>query len=129
MSSRFKITHRKKHGNLHVFPEGIFDGNSAWELINLLVDKDVGNGRIFIDTRRLEDVCAFGCHTFKTYMDFRVIDPSRLYFKGAKGFDLAPSGSRVIVVPTRGKIRMRPEKPLHEGCPGCRKSMGRAVGE
>ncbi len=129
MSSRFTMTYRSKHGNLHVHTGGVFDGNSAWELINLLVDKDTGSGRIFIDTRALEDICPFGCHTFKTRMDFRAVLPSRLYFKGAKGFELAPSGSRVIVVPARGKIQKRPDKSFRVGCSGCRKGMGRAVGK
>ncbi|PIE68771.1 MAG: peptidylprolyl isomerase [Deltaproteobacteria bacterium] len=127
MSSQFRMTHRESHGNLHIRSEGVFDGHSAWELINLITNAAKDSGRIFIDTNRLEEVCPFGCHTFKTRMDFGIIPSSRLYFKGPKGFELAPDGSRVIIVPTAKKAGKRLDKPFRMACPGCQKHGARAM--
>jgi hypothetical protein len=127
MHSHFKMTHRESHGNLHIRTEGVFDGNSAWELINLITDKNNGTGRIFIDTHHLGELCPFGCHTFKTRMDLRVVPPSRLYFKGPKGFRIAPNGSRVIIVPA-DKKRQCPKAAGSTACRGYRKNISMAVG-
>lgn len=97
MSANFAIEYKKSNGNLHVRPRGDFDGSSAWELVHLLHDKYAGQGRIFVDTRALREVCPFGCNIFRCQLNPRRVPLQQLYFKGEKGFDLAPRGSRVIV--------------------------------
>jgi hypothetical protein len=102
MASNFHIKFRKNRGNLHFRPKGIFDGNSAWELINLIHDKYNGQGRVFIDTCGLGKISPFGCCIFKDHLYTDILPCRRLFFKGEKGFDIAPNGSRVLITPPRG---------------------------
>ena len=105
MSTNFQIEFRKSNGNLHVRPMGNFDGSSAWELINLLHEKYDGKGRIFIETRNLHKICPFGCSTFQCRLNLSALPADRLFFKGKKGFEIAPKGSKVIVVPEKHRFR------------------------
>jgi hypothetical protein len=97
MSTNFQIQFKKNNGNLHIQPKGDFDGSSAWELINLIHDQYNGKGRVFIDTRNLGQIHPFGSNTFQCRLNPRAIPADRLFFKGEKGFEIAPNGSRVIV--------------------------------
>lgn len=96
MSGKFQIAVQKSKGNLHVEPKGDFDGNSAWELINLLEEKYDGQDRILIDTRYLTTVCPFGCTTFQCRLRLSRVPTARLLFQGEKGHKIAPSGCKVI---------------------------------
>ena len=97
MSTNFQIQFKKSSGNLHIQTKGDFDGSSAWELINLIHDKYYVKGRVFIDTRNLGVIHPFGCNTFQCRLNLRAMPADRLCFKGEKGFEIAPNGSRVIV--------------------------------
>ena len=111
MSTNFHVAFKKHNGNLHVHPSGDFDGSSAFELIRLLGRKYDGNGDVVIDTRRLRQVLPFGCSTFQSNVKESRIPYSRLSFKGAKGYDMAPKGCRVVEASEK-----------HEccgNCPGC----------
>jgi len=101
MSANFQINARKSNGNLHVQPAGDFDGSSAWALVNLLHKKYDGNGRIFINTDKLGEICPFGCTVFQNRIDLNRLPANRLFFKGKNGFKIAPDGSRVIVAPEK----------------------------
>ncbi len=96
MSTNFQVTFKKSNGNLHIKPVGDFDGSSAWQLINLLDEKYDGKGRVFIDTRNLRKVHSFGCSTFQCRFHFCRVPATQLFFKGKKGYELAPKGSKVI---------------------------------
>jgi hypothetical protein len=97
MSTNFQIQFKKSKGNLHIQTKGDFDGSSAWELINLIHDQYDGKGRVFIDTRNLDEIHPFGCNTFQCRLNIEVLPTNRLCFKGKKGFEIAPNGSRIIV--------------------------------
>ncbi|MBW2708446.1 MAG: peptidylprolyl isomerase [Deltaproteobacteria bacterium] len=99
MSSNFRVAHKKSNGNLHLIPKGDFDGNSAWELIHLMREKYDGKGRVFIDTKDLREVHSFGCSTFRCRFQQGSVLADCLFFKGEKGFEMAPDGSKVLVVP------------------------------
>ena len=105
MSSNFQITFKRSNGNLHVNPRGDFDGISAWQLINLLYEKYDGKGRVFIHTQHLRKVCPFGCSTFKCRLNLSRVPARRLFFKGEKGFEIAPRGSKVIRSPDQHPCR------------------------
>ena len=98
MQGHFQMSIKKSNGNIHVRPQGSFNGNSAWELVNLLHATYQGKGRIFIDTRQLRDVFPFGCDIFKNHLNKGVVPPEILYFKGENGFAMAPTGSKVIKI-------------------------------
>ena len=101
MSADFQINTRKSNGNIHVQLAGDFDGSSAWTLVNLLHEKHDGNGRIFINTDKLGEICPFGCSIFQNRIDLNRLPADRLFFEGKKGLEIAPNGSSVIVVPEK----------------------------
>ena len=94
MSLTFQIESKKHDGDWHINPVGDFDGSSAWELINLLVDKYKGEERVLIETRNLRTVSPFGCSMFQCQCR---IPAKRIMFKGEKGHALAPKGCRVVL--------------------------------
>ena len=116
MSTNFQIQFKKNNGNLHIQPKGDFDGSSAWELINLIHDQYNGKGRVFIDTRNLGQIHPFGSNTFQCRLNPRAIPADRLFFKGEKGFEIAPNGSRVIVNSEKDHCQ------CNGNCEGCSRS-------
>lgn len=103
MGIDFNVEYRVSNGNLHVTPRGALDGSSAWELINLLHEKYSGQGRVFIETEHLREICPFGSSAFQRGLNPGRLPPDRMVFKGENGFKIAPAGSRVIVVPRKRK--------------------------
>jgi len=97
MSTKFQIKHRKSGGNLHIHPEGDLDGSSAFQLANLIRKKYDGKGRVFINTDSIKEIFPFGKSVFQGQLDFKTLPADRLFFKGKKGFEIAPNGSRVII--------------------------------
>ncbi|MEE4357874.1 MAG: HD-GYP domain-containing protein [Desulfococcaceae bacterium] len=97
MSEKFQIESRISRGNLHLRPKGDFDGISAWELLNCIHGSCDRSGKVFIDTSHLHNLCPFGCNTFRCGLNFSLIPGERIFFKGKKGFDIAPGGCRVLV--------------------------------
>ena len=96
MSTSFSIEFSTSNGNLHVHPQGDFDGTSAWELLNLLHDHYRGQDSVIIDTSRLRKIHPFGRATFHGRLNRQKVPADRLCFTGDKGFELAPDGCRVI---------------------------------
>ena len=114
MQGHFQMNIKRSNGDIHVTPEGTFNGNSAWELVNLLHATYEGKGKIFIDTRFLKEVCPFGCETFIKQLNMRRFPSNVLCFKGKKAFSIAPRGCKVIVTS---------EKLGHKckgNCPNCK---------
>jgi len=99
MSADFQIESKTSNGDLHLRPRGDFDGSSAYELLDFIHNKYDGRGRVFIDTNHLHHLCSFGCNTFRCGLNFSLLPADRIFFKGEKGFEIAPNGSRVIVAP------------------------------
>ncbi len=105
MSETFQIQFRKSNGNLHLRLEGDFNGSSAWQLIRLLEERYCGKGRIFIDTRHLKRLHPFGCSTFQSELVLSRVPAGCLFFKGEKGFEIAPRKSNVIMMPQKSQRR------------------------
>jgi hypothetical protein len=109
MPTEYAIGFRHSAGNLHIKLSGAFSGNCAWELLKTIRWQYAGSGRIFIDTARLDSVLADGVALFKTHLGAKRMPPDWLYFKGKKGFQIAPEGSRVIMrAEGRGQKANRP---------------------
>lgn len=119
MSTNFSVQYRKSNGNLHLRPKGDFDGSTAWELINLISEKYDGKGRVFIDTEGLNEVHPFGSGVFKCQLRTGTVPPDCLFFKGKKGFHIAPNGSRVIIAAKGPRCR------CDANCENCRCSVKR----
>lgn len=103
MSADFQMKFRHNNDNLHVKMLGVFDGNSAHELLNLFQHEYRGAGRVFVDTAGLREVLPFGTQVFQTRLCQTPVPASQLFFKGEKGFSIAPEGSKVLLVPDRKK--------------------------
>jgi hypothetical protein len=84
-------------GNLHIRITGRFNGMCAWELVKTIKRQPPGSGRVFVGTAGLDRVEPAAVTLFKSLMAYRKLPPDWLYFKGAKGFEMAPDGSRVLV--------------------------------
>jgi hypothetical protein len=97
MAGDFSVQTRKSNGNLHLRPQGDLDGSSAWVLIHAIRKTYAGTGRVFIDTQDLREIHPFGCGVFKCEIRKGLVPSECLFFKGKKGFDIAPNGSRVLI--------------------------------
>jgi hypothetical protein len=95
MTTNFRIRISRHGGDLHVHPIGVFDGSSAWELINLLMEGYDGHGRVFIDTAQLTEVCPFGRAAFLAGFHRCGVPADRVVFGGERGSEIAVRGSRV----------------------------------
>jgi len=60
MASNFRILFHETRDSLHLKLFGDFDGNSAHELYNALLDRGIGFYQIFIDTDDLNAIHQFG---------------------------------------------------------------------
>jgi hypothetical protein len=97
MDTDFQIAYTKQNGNLHIDTKGDFDGNSAWELVNLLAEQYNGTGQVVIDTHQLLEMCPFGCRMFRYQFKLCRVPAERVLFEGEKGYEIAPLNSRVVV--------------------------------
>ena len=107
MRKKFQLNYRHSNGDLFINLTGEFDGMCAWELIKTINRKKTGSGRIFIDTNGLIRTAASGLELFKSHMSERKMPPDWLYFKGEKGFRMAPDGSRVIIFKNLNECQRR----------------------
>ena len=60
MASNFRILFHETKDSLHLKLFGDFDGNSAHELFNAILDRGIGFYQIFIDTDDLNNIHQFG---------------------------------------------------------------------
>jgi hypothetical protein len=97
MKSAYIIDFRHSTGNLHIYLRGDFTGMCAWELVKTLKWHAPGSGRIFISTGNLASIDSGAVAFFKEHLKAVGISPDKLFFKGPKGFQLAPNGSKVLI--------------------------------
>lgn len=97
MYTHFQIAYTKQNGSLHIDTKGDFDGNSAWELVNLLAEQYDGTGQVVIDTHHLLEMSPFGCRMFQYQFKLCRVPAERVLFEGEKGYQIAPLNSRVVV--------------------------------
>lgn len=113
MDTTFQLECRHSNDNMHVRMAGVFDGASAHELLHLLKAEYSGTGRIFIDTKHVQAINTLEKDTLKTHLQQTDISAASLYFKGEKGFAIAPSGSKVLILPPRTKEKTRESNAKH----------------
>lgn len=115
MHPEFQIDCRNSRGNLHVKLHGAFNGMCAWALLKILRQHD-GTGRVFVNTNGIGPMAGEGVELFRMHMKRRRIPRDWLYFKGKKGFKIAPDGSRVLICkkalqPVQIQDRFKQTKP------------------
>ena len=91
MSTDFQMNYHHNKDNLHVKMQGIFDGNSAHELLNLFLREYRCGGRVFVDTAGVSEVLPFGSKVLQARLCQTPVPASQLFFKGENGFNMAPS--------------------------------------
>lgn len=94
---KFYIENRWSVGNLHIRIAGEFSGMCAWELVKVIKRQPLGSGRIFVSTAGLNRIEPAAVDLFKSLMAHWKLPADWLYFKGSKGFEIAPDGCRVLV--------------------------------
>ena len=82
MHESFRIECRKSGGNLHIYPNGILDGSSACQIMNMVNEKNNGKGRVFINTDQIKDALPFGTATLGFQIGESSIPRGRICFKG-----------------------------------------------
>ena len=85
MARNFNIYSFKTRDSLHLKLAGDFDGSSAHELINVLLDHSRDCFDIFIDTDGLKSVHPFGIEVFKKNMGATMLTIKNLVFIGSNG--------------------------------------------
>jgi anti-anti-sigma regulatory factor len=65
MAANFRIYRHRTRDSLHLKLDGDFDGNSAHELINTLIEHGKDSYEIFIDTNDLKTIHPFGKDVFQ----------------------------------------------------------------
>ena len=91
MASNFQIYSYKTRDSLHLKLNGDFDGNSAHELINILIETGTGFWEIFIDTNGLKTIHPFGRAVFQKNFSILNKKLSNLIFIGENGHKISPS--------------------------------------
>jgi len=89
MASNFFIYSYKTKDSLHLKLTGDFDGNSAHELINTLIEHGTGFWEIFIDTNGLKTIHPFGRAVFEKSLSFFNKKLSNLIFIGENGHKIS----------------------------------------
>jgi anti-anti-sigma regulatory factor len=91
MASNFQIYSYKTRDSLHLKLNGDFDGNSAHELINILIESGTGFWEIFIDTNGLKTIYPFGLAVFQKNFSILNKKLSNLVFIGENGHKISQS--------------------------------------
>lgn len=82
MASNFQIFSYKTKDSLHLKLSGDFDGSSAHELINKLLENGADCYQIFIDTNDLRTIHPFGGNVFKNKFGSLKKQLGQLFFIG-----------------------------------------------
>jgi len=91
MASNFQIYSYKTRDSLNLKLNGDFDGNSAHELINILIAAGIGFREIFIDTNGLKTIYPFGRDVFQKNLSRIKKQLKNLIIVGANKYKIAPN--------------------------------------
>ena len=94
----FGLQFRHSNGNLHVKAVGTFDGKSARALLDLFIRDYPEGGRVFVDTEAVSEVYPSGRSMLSSWLGGSPVPAEDLFFMGEKGFQMAPDGTRVLIV-------------------------------
>jgi hypothetical protein len=86
MASNFQIFYFKTNDSLHLKLTGDFDGGSAHELINTLIEHGKDFYGIFVDTSDLESIHPYGIEVFQKRLGVLKNQFHGITFLGKYGF-------------------------------------------
>lgn len=110
-SLMYSVDFRHSNGNMHVDVSGEFNQNTAEAILEILQSAYTGSGRIFIDTVKINSIAESGAEYFKSAFAAINIPAAILFFKGEKGRNIGPNGSKLLLIKER-------DKKAHTGCCG-----------
>lgn len=110
MARNFRITVHRNDENLHLKLKGDFDGNSAYELLDVIRTHSQHPSRIFIHTNSLKAIEPFGLDVFHTHFDLLKGKSIELVFTGKNATKLAPERSSLFGL----SIYTMPDTAHHE---------------
>ena len=90
IASNFRILFHETRDSLHLKLTGDFDGNSAHELFNSLIEHGADFYQIFIDTNDLKTIHQFGRDVFQKKLGSFNKQFGNLIFMGENGHKIAP---------------------------------------
>jgi len=91
MASNFQIFSCKTRDSLHLQLTGDFDGNSAHELLNTLMEHGTRFYQIFINTNGLKAIHPFGRDVFQKKLGSLEKRFNNLIFIGGNEHEVAPN--------------------------------------
>lgn len=95
MKSNFHLNTVKKKQEYHIYLHGVFDGASAFELLEIIWEGDQKGVTIFIDTSHLKSAHPFGQEILESNLPQNGIR-AKLHFKGAWAGDILPEGCHLL---------------------------------
>ncbi|MCG8632233.1 MAG: hypothetical protein MI863_00315 [Desulfobacterales bacterium] len=91
MKSNFHLQAQKKNKELYIDLHGIFDGASAFELIEVIEEGDRQGLAIFIDTSNLKQAYSFGRTILDNHLPKSALR-AKLHFSGVWAEGILPDG-------------------------------------
>ncbi len=91
MKSNFHIQTRKKNRELHIHLHGIFDGASAYELIEIIQEGEKQGLVIFVETDHLKQAFSFGRDILDTHLPKNALR-AKVHFSGIWAEGILPQG-------------------------------------
>ena len=98
--------------------EGRLSSDLAAELGGLVATHERDCATFFIDVRRMEDADPEAAERLKTALRHSAVSPSRIAYKGQRGFALAVNGNKVLVPSPHH--HHEPGHVCKGNCPNCR---------
>jgi len=96
MSTNFKIESRENKGKLYLDLAGDFDGNSAWELVNVIFQKHNGKDIIFVNTKKVKKVIPFGSVVLENLISTGIFPMNKLVFEDPDGSRTGSEGCKLL---------------------------------
>lgn len=113
MQNNFFIETTQHHNDLYLTLNGIFDGSSAFELIQTIKNEEYINKFVFIDTTNLTSAIPFGKAILDTHLP-KNKNRAKIHFKGSHAKSIIPEGCTLL----KGKT---PKKHVCKGtCKNCK---------
>lgn len=97
MAANFKIQVFRNSDNVHLKLFGDFDGNSAYELINIISGLNY-KAKLFIHTGSLKQINNFGLEVFHKSLNNIDVRPASCWFTGDKASKLIPEENTTFFV-------------------------------
>lgn len=95
MNSNFQLKHSESNNDLHIKLNGVFDGASAWDLVNTIRELHIDSNNIVINTNQLTEIFPFGKLLLAGNLP-HYLRRDKIFFQGSQADRLMPDGCTLI---------------------------------